>query len=66
MADTELSDTKTSPARRSIAAMRHAGFRAQNDTKDIAKKADKIEHVISYWMLYQKFYSPALAGFAIV
>lgn len=28
--------------------------------------ADNIEHVISYWMVYQKFHSPALAGFAIV
>ncbi len=28
--------------------------------------ADNIEHVISYWVLYQKFHSPALAGFAIV
>jgi MFS family permease len=28
--------------------------------------ADNIEHVISYWMLFQKFHSPALAGFAIV
>ncbi len=28
--------------------------------------ADSIEHVISYWMLYQKFQSPALAGFAII
>jgi len=28
--------------------------------------ADSIEHVISYWMLYQKFHSPALAGFAII
>ena len=28
--------------------------------------ADNIEHVISYWMMFQKFQSPALAGFAIV
>ena len=28
--------------------------------------ADSIEHVISYWMLFQKFQSPALAGFAII
>ena len=27
---------------------------------------DSIEHVISYWMLFQKFHSPALGGFAIV
>jgi len=28
--------------------------------------ADNIEHVISYWVVFQKFQSPALAGFAVV
>lgn len=28
--------------------------------------ADNIEHVISYWVVFQKFHSPALGGFAIV
>ena len=28
--------------------------------------ADNIEHVISYWLLYQKFQSPVLAGFAVI
>ncbi len=28
--------------------------------------ADNIEHVISYWVIFQKFHSPALAGFAVV
>src|SRR5262245_18606735 len=28
--------------------------------------ADNIEHVISYWMAFQKFQSPALGGFAVV
>ncbi len=28
--------------------------------------ADNIEHVISYWMMYQKFRSPALGGFAVI
>jgi MFS family permease len=53
-------------AKRSFAAMRHRGFRAQFATFVIAMMADNIEHVISYWMLFQKFHSPALAGFAIV
>ncbi len=46
--------------------MRHSGFRAQFFTYVIAMMADNIEHVISYWMLYQKFHSPALAGFAVL
>jgi len=56
-----------SPLRgRSFAAMRHKGFRAQFSTFVLAMMADNIEHVISYWVVYQKFHSPALGGFAIV
>jgi MFS family permease len=46
--------------------MRHPGFRVQFGTFVLAMMADNIEHVISYWMLFQKFHSPALAGFAVV
>lgn len=28
--------------------------------------ADNVEHVISYWVVFQKFHSPALGGFAVV
>jgi MFS family permease len=28
--------------------------------------ADNIEHVITYWVLWQKFHSPALAGFQVI
>jgi MFS family permease len=28
--------------------------------------ADNIEHVISYWLLFEKFQSPVLAGFAVI
>ena len=28
--------------------------------------ADNIEHVIRYWAVFQKFHSPALAGFAVL
>ena len=53
-------------AKRSFAALRHPGFRTQFITFILAMMADNIEHVISYWMIYQKFHSPALAGFAVV
>ena len=56
----------SSPARKSFAAMRHAGFRAQFTTFVLAMMADNIEHVISYWVVFQKFHSPALGGFAVV
>jgi MFS family permease len=31
-----------------------------------AMLADNIEHVITYWVLFQRFHSPALAGFAVI
>ena len=54
------------PRMRSFAAMRHSGFRAQFTTYVLAMMADNIEHVISYWVVFQKFHSPALGGFAVV
>ncbi|HET7200346.1 MAG TPA: MFS transporter [Burkholderiales bacterium] len=49
-----------------FAALRHASFRAYFLTSAAAMMADNIEHVISYWVMYQKFHSPALAGFAVL
>ncbi len=54
------------PSRLPFAAFRHRGFQAQFATYVLAMMADNIEHVISYWMVFQKFQSPALAGFAVV
>ena len=50
----------------SFAALRHPGFRAYFITSALAMMADSIEHVISYWMLFEKFHSPALGGFAVI
>ena len=49
-------------APRSFAAIRHPGFHAQFITYVLAMMADNIEHVISYWVVFQKFHSPALAA----
>jgi len=49
-----------------FAALRHADFRAYFLTSAAAMMADNIEHVISYWVMFQKFHSPALAGFAVL
>ena len=51
---------------RSFAALRHPGFRAYFIGGWVAMMADNVEHVISYWIVYQKFHSPALLGFAVV
>jgi MFS family permease len=50
----------------SFAAMRHPGARAYLIGGALAMMADSIEHVISYWMIYEKFHSPMLGGFAIL
>ncbi|VWX54324.1 MFS transporter [Novosphingobium sp. 9U] len=52
--------------RRAFAAMRHVRFRWFFGTYILAMMADNIEHVISYWVMYQKFHSPALGGFAVL
>jgi len=62
----DASPAASGPAKQSFAALRHAGFRAALITGMLAMMADNIEHVISYWVVFQKFQSPALAGFAVV
>lgn len=32
----------------------------------LAMLADNVEHVITYWVVFQKFHSPALGGFAVI
>lgn len=51
---------------RSFAALRHPGFRIFIGTYMLAMMADNIEHVISYWVMFQIFQSPALGGFAVL
>lgn len=51
---------------RSFAALRHRGFRAFVVTFALAMMADNIEHVISYWVIFREFRSPALGGFAVI
>ncbi len=46
--------------------MKSRAYRAQFASYVLAMMADNIEHVISYWVVFQKFQSPALAGFAVL
>jgi MFS family permease len=50
----------------SFGALRQPGFRTYCVTTALAMMADNIEHVISYWVIFEKFRSPALAGFAVL
>jgi len=52
--------------RRAFEALRAPGFAAYLVTFMLTMMADNIEHVISYWVAFQKFHSPALGGFAVV
>ena len=58
----------TAPAVRvkAFAALQNPGFRVYLLGSSAAMMADNVEHVISYWVAFQKFSSPALAGFAVV
>ena len=49
--------------RRAFAALEVPGYRMYLVTFLLTMMADNIEHVISYWLAFQKFHSPALAGF---
>ena len=51
---------------RSFAALRHPGYRAYLVTGMLAMMADNIEHVISYWVIFEKFRSPLLGGVAVL
>jgi MFS family permease len=46
--------------------MKSVPYRLQFIAYVLAMMADNIEHVISYWVVFQKFHSPALAGFAVL
>src|SRR5215216_254688 len=56
----------TSAPRARFAALRNAESRDYIVGASLSMGGDSIEHVISYWVLFQQFHSPALAGFAII
>ena len=59
-------EDSAAPQKVAFAALHHKDFRAYFIGTMLAMMADNIEHVISYWLLYQKFHSPTLAGFAVL
>src|SRR5690349_3598476 len=46
--------------------MKSRPYRTQVIAYVLTMMADNIEHVISYWVVFQQFHSPALAGFAVL
>src|ERR1700742_5209880 len=61
---TALSAGTPPPAK--FAALRNKDCRPYLFGAGLAMMADKIEHVITYWVLWEKFHSPALAGFEVI
>jgi MFS family permease len=55
---------RTAPAR--FAALRNRDCRPYLTGAALAMMADNIEHVITYWVLWEKFHSPALSGFQVI
>jgi MFS family permease len=49
-----------------FAALKNRDCRPYLFGAGLAMMADNIEHVITYWVLWQKFHSPALAGFEVI
>jgi len=55
-----------SERRVAFAALRHPDYRKYFLVVMMSQMGDNIEHVISYWLLFQKFHSPVLGGFAVI
>ena len=53
-------------AHRAFASFSNVDFRIYALSATAAMMADNVEHVISYWVIFQKFQSPALGGFAVI
>jgi MFS family permease len=65
---TSASDVSSTIPERTVAfaALHHRDYRRYFFVIMMSQMGDNIEHVISYWLLYQKFHSPVLAGFAVI
>src|SRR5277367_1498720 len=63
---TSSSPAPAMPGAPAKSALTLPGFRAFLGTFMVTMMADNIEHVISYWVAFQKFHSAALGGFAVI
>jgi MFS family permease len=54
------------PQHQAFAALRRPGYGAYLFGSMLAMAADSIEHMISYWIVFEKFQSPALGGYAVI
>jgi MFS family permease len=54
------------PARLRFGALHHRDYRRYIITTVVGLIAENIEHVISYFVIFQAFHSPTLGGFAVI
>jgi MFS family permease len=66
MASSGSPDPGAPAAPRAFSALGLPGYRAYLVTFALTMMADNVEHVISYWVAFQKFHSAALGGFAVI
>ncbi|QYN25095.1 MFS transporter [Amycolatopsis sp. DSM 110486] len=59
-------DGAVATAPRKFAALYNKDCRPYLFGAALAMMADNIEHVITYWVLWEKFHSPALTGFEVI
>jgi MFS family permease len=65
--DTSVAADAMSPSiARKFAALHNPDCRPYLFGAGLAMMADNIEHVITYWVLWQQFHSPALTGFEVI
>src|SRR3984885_878712 len=56
----------TTPKHQAFEALKIPSFPIFVGTFVLTMMADNVEHVISYWVAFQKFHSAALGGFAVI
>lgn len=63
-----IPDTPQPPltAKGRFAALKNPDCRDYIVGASLSMGGDSVEHVITYWVLFQQFHSPALAGFAVI
>ena len=54
------------PVAAKFGALRHRDYRRYFLMALIGMTAESVEHVISYWVIFETFHSPSLAGFAVI
>ncbi len=54
------------PSSLRFGALHHGDYRRYFTVALIGMTAESIEHVVSYWVIFESFHSPVLAGFAVI